>query len=60
MKRQDLHFLTREQLREKVNEARRGLFSVRLNAMSMHAKDCSQFKKKRREIARLLTYMAQK
>jgi ribosomal protein L29 len=60
MKRQDSLFLTREQLRDKVDEVRRELFSLRLNAMSMHVKDCSQFKKKRRVIARLLTYMAQK
>lgn len=55
-----MKLLQPQQLREKIDEARRELFSFRLNAATMHNKDYSQFKKKRKLIAKLLTYKAQK
>ncbi|HEV2917205.1 MAG TPA: 50S ribosomal protein L29 [Candidatus Babeliales bacterium] len=60
MNKAQLKFLQSQQLCEKVDEARRELFSFRLNAATMHNKDYSQFKKKRKLIARLLTYIVQK
>lgn len=49
-----------EQLTEKLEHLRRELFSLRLNASTAHIKDYSQFKKIRRNIARVLTVMGQK
>jgi ribosomal protein L29 len=60
MKKQELQLLQHDQLREKVDEVRRELFSLRLNAARTHSKDYSQFNKKRKTIARMLTFMAQK
>jgi ribosomal protein L29 len=60
MKKQELQLLQHDQLREKVDEVRRELFSLRLNAATTHSKDYSQFNKKRKTIARMLTFMAQK
>jgi len=47
-------------LATKLNELRRELFTVRLNAATAHVKDYSQYKKLRRNIARALTYLRHK
>ncbi|MFZ5954090.1 MAG: 50S ribosomal protein L29 [Candidatus Dependentiae bacterium] len=49
-----------EQLAEKLENLRRELFSLRLNASTAHIKDYSQFKKMRRNIARTLTAIGQR
>lgn len=49
-----------EDLQQQVEDLRRALFSLRLNATTSHVKDCSQFKKLRRTIARGLTVLRQK
>jgi len=60
MNKQEIKGLSFEQMKEKLEDARRELFSLRLNATTAHVKDYSQFKKKRKEIARLLTYIQQR
>ena len=60
MDKSQLAALQPHQLHEKLDEVRRELFSIRLNAATAHNKDYSQFKKKRKIIAQLLTYIAQK
>jgi ribosomal protein L29 len=57
MKGSDLNLLNYAQLQEKLEEVRRELFSFRLNAVTAHVKDYSQFAKKRKTIAQLLTRM---
>lgn len=47
-------------LAAKVDAARRELFRLKINVATAHVKDYSQFKKGRRSIARLLTYLRQK
>ena len=47
-------------LAAKVDAARRELFRLKINVATAHVKDYSQFKKGRRNIARLLTYLRQK
>ncbi len=44
----------------KLDALRRDLFSLRLNSSTSHVKDYSQFKKNRKNIARILTYLRQK
>ena len=44
----------------KVDAARRELFRLKINVATAHVKDYSQFKKSRRNIARILTYLRQK
>jgi len=52
---QGLGKLSVEDLRGRLEGARRDLFGLRLNAATSHIKDYSQYKKLRREIARILT-----
>lgn len=49
-----------QSLATKVDIARRELFRLKINVATAHVKDYSQFKKGRRNIARLLTYLRQK
>lgn len=58
--RQELKKLSREDLLEKVNDLRKKLFALKLNATTAHIKDYSQFKHLKRSIARTLTYLGQK
>ncbi len=58
MDKKEMKGMSLEQLTERIEEARRELFSLRLNAVTAHVKDYSQFRKKRRTIARLLTFLA--
>jgi large subunit ribosomal protein L29 len=44
----------------KLNDLRREAFSLRLNSFTSGVKDSSQFKKGKRDIARLLTVLRQK
>jgi len=47
-------------LMAKLNDTRRELFSLRLNATAAHVKDYSQYKKLRRNVARIMTYLRMK
>jgi ribosomal protein L29 len=47
-------------LQVKLDLLQRELFNVRLHSSTAHVKDYSQFKKLRRSIARIKTYMQQK
>lgn len=58
--REQFKGLSQEELGKKVNELKRELFSVRLNSMTAHVKDYSQFKRLRRSVARALTILNQK
>jgi len=48
------------ELQQQIEDLRRTLFSLRLNATTSHVKDSSQFKKLRRTIARGLTVLREK
>jgi len=52
---QGLGKLSIEDLRSRLEGTRRDLFGLRLNAATSHVKDCSQYKKLRKDIARILT-----
>lgn len=56
----ELNQLSSDDLKEKLNETRRELFGIRLNAASAHVKDYSLYRKLRKNIARILTIMGQK
>jgi len=51
----ELKQLDSKQLQEKLDQLRRGLFSLRLNAQTAHVKDYSLFQKLKKDIARVLT-----
>lgn len=53
--KQELNGYTVEQLRAKLDDLRKELFSTRINSAASHVKDHSQFKKVRKNIARVLT-----
>lgn len=57
---QEINQLTVQQLTEKIEEARKGLFAMRLNAATNAVKDYSQFRKLRVEIARMMTSLNQR
>lgn len=57
---QKLQQLSIEDLRGKLEGTRRDLFGLRLNAATSQVKDCSQYKKLRRHIARIMTAMRSK
>lgn len=52
--------VTDKELRTKLEECRRALFALKLDAQSAHVKDYSQFKKLRRSCAQILTALRQK
>ncbi len=56
----DAKNLTQEELAAKCVALQQELFSLRINRTTSHIKDYSQFKKIRKNIARLLTYLRQK
>jgi len=58
--KKELKQLSFDRLQEKLEELRKGLFSLRLNATTAHVKDYSQFKKFRKQIACALTLIHQK
>jgi len=49
-----------QQLQKELTNTRRALFSLRLNSATGHVKDNSQFKKFRRQIACISTFIKQK
>jgi ribosomal protein L29 len=58
--KQELKGLEVKDLLAKVEEYKRGLFTLRLNSTTAHVKDYSQFKKLRKNLARTLTFLRQK
>ena len=57
---EELKSMEAPDLKVKVEEWRRELFGLRLNATTAHVKNYSQFKKLRKNIARGLTLLGQK
>ena len=57
---QKLQQLTVEDLQKKLEGTRQDLFGLRVNAASTQVKDCSQYKKLRKQAARILTAMQEK
>ncbi len=51
--------LNTDQLKEKIENLRRDLFSLKLTTATSHVKDYSQFKKLKKNLARALTYLNQ-
>lgn len=49
-----------EALEKKLDSMRRELFRLKINVATAHVKDYSEFKKGRRNIARVMTLMRQK
>ena len=47
-------------LKGKLDAFRRELFNIQLNATTAHVKDYSQFRKLKKDIARVLTFVCQK
>jgi large subunit ribosomal protein L29 len=58
--REDYRGLKASELQEKIENLRRELFSLRLNASTAHVKDYSQLSKLRKSIARALTCLSEK
>lgn len=58
--KEELKSLSYSELKKKLDLLRREYFGLRLNAMTAHIKDYSQFKKLRRSIACISTYIHQK
>jgi len=54
---QRVQSLSVEELQQKLDSARQDLFGLRLNAATTPVKDYSQYKKLRKQAARLLTAM---
>lgn len=52
--------LSAEELQKKVDGTRKDLFGLRVNAATSQVKDYSQYKKLRKQIARLLTVIQSK
>ncbi len=55
MKAKEVHKLSSEELAVEVKRLRRWMFDLRTQAVTEKIEDTSQFKKTRRDIARLLT-----
>jgi len=49
-----------KELEKKADEVKKDLFGLRLNSVTAHIKDYSQFRKLKRKVARILTYLQQK
>lgn len=56
----ELKNMSLEQLQDKLDDFRRELFQLNLNAATSHIKDGSQFKKLKKNIARALTVINEK
>jgi ribosomal protein L29 len=52
--------LSSQELDAKIDQYRQELFTLRINALTTHVKDVSQFEKLRKNVARGLTYKQQK
>ena len=57
---QKIQQLSAEDLQKKLDGTRQDLFGLRLNTATSQVKDCSQYKKLRKQIARSLTVMQSK
>lgn len=55
--KKQLEQLDSNDLRATLDQLRRNLFGLRLNSLTAHIKDYSQFKKLRKNIARILTQL---
>jgi ribosomal protein L29 len=58
--KETLNHLSEQELKVKLDECRRALFMLKLDAQSAHVKDYSQFGKLRQRCARVLTQLRQK
>lgn len=58
--KKELKALTAQDLAVKADAFQRELFSLRLHAATSTVKDNTQFRKRRKDIARALTYLRQK
>ena len=52
--------LDAEGLKSRLDTVRRELFNIQLHATTAHVKDYSQFKKLKKDVARVLTFVHQK
>lgn len=57
---QKIQQLSAEDLQKKLDSTRQDLFGLRINSASTQVKDYSQYKKLRRQAARILTVMQSK
>ena len=57
---QKIQQLSAEDLQKKLDGTRQDLFGLRLNTATSQVKDCSQYKKLKKQIARILTVMQSK
>jgi len=57
---QKIQQLSAEDLQKKLDGTRKDLFGLHINTATTHVKDCSQYKKLRKQIARILTVMQSK
>jgi len=55
--REQLKGMSVQELEKKLDECKKELFSLRLNSMTTHVKDYSQFSKLKKQVARVLTYL---
>lgn len=58
--KQELEQMGSADLQAKLDNVRRELFSLRLNASTAHIKDYSLFRKLRKDVARILTVLNEK
>jgi ribosomal protein L29 len=58
--KKQLDQLETHDLHATLDQLRRNLFGLRLNSLTAHVKDYSQFKKLRKNIARILTKLHEK
>jgi ribosomal protein L29 len=58
--KEELKQLNSQDLIAKIATYKRELFTLKLNALTVHVKDYSQFKKLRKNVARALTYIRHK
>ncbi len=56
--KEELSKMNTQSLVEKLVQLQREMFSLRLNTATAHVKDYSQFKKLRKNIARILTQLS--
>jgi large subunit ribosomal protein L29 len=57
---QKIQQLSAEELQKKLDSTRQDLFGLRINSATTQVKDSSQYKKLRKQIARILTAMQSK
>ena len=57
---QKIQQLSAEDLQKKLDSTRKDLFGLRMNSATTKIKDCSQYKKLRKQIARILTVIQSK